>query len=148
MRQALDTLYKSSAALASIALIAICTIVFAQVALNMLDSLAATLFGIQMTILIPSYSLFSGYALGWATFLSLGYGFRKAVHIRVTLLEGRLNVGVRRYTLTLVALVGAVTSAFMAWHFSLLTHESWLWGDKASGLYLHRVVGTILNVVG
>lgn len=134
MRQALDTLYKLSAALASVALIAICAIVFSQVALNMIDSFSTNVFGRQMTVLIPSYSLFSGYALGWATFLSLGYGFRKAVHIRVTLLEGRLNLGVRRFTLTLVAVIGTVASGFMAWHFSHLAYESWLWGDKASGL--------------
>jgi len=134
MRNALDTLYKASAALAAFALIAIAAIVFAQVGLNLIDSLSTALFGAQMTLLIPSYALFSGYALGWATFLSLGYGFRQAVHIRVTILEGRLPLAARRLTLTLVSILGAVAAGFMAWHFAHLTYESWLWGDKASGL--------------
>jgi len=134
MRHALDRLYIFSAALAALALVAITSIVFVQVLFNTIDSVSTYLTGNPAGLLIPSYSMLSGYALGWATFLSLGLGFRRAVHIRVTLLESRLPAGSRYRALTLVALIGVVISALMAWNFLQLTWESWSWGDRASGL--------------
>lgn len=134
MRNALNMLYNFSAALAACALVMIAVIVFTQVSFNIIDAGIAAVSGKSLGLLIPSYSLFSGYALGWATFLSLGLGFRRAVHIRVTLIEGRLPRVPRLITLTLVSIIGAVTATVIAWNFAHLTWESWVWGDRASGL--------------
>lgn len=134
MRNSLDKLYRISGALAALSLFMIMAIVFGQVVLNIIDFVAQKTAGKSFGFLIPSYASFSGYALGFATFLSLGFGVRKAAHIRVTLVESTLNPKARRWTLTLVSLIGVVMGAMFSWSLGQLTYDSWMWGDTASGL--------------
>lgn len=134
MRRALDRLYSVSGGLAAVSLASICVLVFGQVALNMLDHAATRLLGRSFGLLIPSYASLAGYALAFATFLSLGFGLRRAVHIRITLLESRLPRLARRSTLTLVALLGVVLAAILAWSFATLAWQSYTWGDRDTGL--------------
>lgn len=134
MKHALELLYRLSGGLAACSLLAIALIVFTQVAFNLIDFVASWLFGTSLGLLIPSYAQLAGYALGFSTFLSLGLGFRQAAHIRVTLIEGRLPKALQRTTLTLVSAAGSIIAGFIAWSFAHLTWESWLWGDRASGL--------------
>jgi TRAP-type C4-dicarboxylate transport system permease small subunit len=134
MRKFLDGLYRLSGALAALSLVCIMLIVLGQVLLNILDYLAVTFFNTSFGLLIPSYSLFSGYALGFSTFLALGLGFRRAAHIRVTLLETRMPAAGRRVSLTLIALIGAMISGMFVVSLAELVMQSYEWGDRASGL--------------
>jgi len=135
MKQALELLYRFSGGLAACSLLAIALIVFTQVVFNLIDFIVGWLVGGgSLGLLIPSYAQFAGYALGFATFLSLGLGFRRAAHIRVTLIESRLPKALRRSTLILVSATGMAIAGLMAWSFGHLAWESWQWGDRASGL--------------
>lgn len=134
MRRILDSLYAVSGWMAALSLLMIAVIVFGQVAFNLIDYLGTLLLGRSFGLLIPSYALFSGYALCFATFLSLGLGFRHAAHIRVTLVEGRLPPALRRWTLTLVAAMGIGMGVLFVWYLGHLAYESWMWGDRATGL--------------
>ena len=134
MRKILDGLYTISAGLAALSLASIAAIVFGQVVFNTIDYVALRFFDQSFGLLIPSYSLFSGYALGFATFLSLGLGLRKAVLIRVTLLESKLPSPIRRGTLTIIALLGVMMGVLFTYSLGVLAYESFLWGDRASGL--------------
>ena len=134
MRHVLDTVYAISGGLASLSLLGIAVIVFTQVLFNVADFAAAQMIGRSIGLLLPSYAQLAGYALAFATFLSLGLGFRRAAHIRVTLLESRLPRALRRSSLTIISAIGAVLSGLMLWSFAGMTWESWQWGDRASGL--------------
>lgn len=134
MRNTLDGLYRFSGAVAALSLTMIMVIVFGQVVLNIIDFLALKFFNKSFGFLIPSYALFSGYALGFATFLSLGLGLRQAAHIRVTLVESTLSPRLRRSSLTVVALLGVLMGLLFTWSLGQLSYDSWRWGDTASGL--------------
>ncbi len=134
MRKLLDTVYRISGGLAAVSLLGITVIMFGQVLLNLIDYVAMSVFGRSYSLLIPSYALLSGYALAFSTFLSLGLGFRRAAHIRVTLVESRLPPRVRRGTLTAVALVGVVAGLIFTYSLGQLAFQSFMWGDRASGL--------------
>lgn len=134
MRKSLDTLYAVSGALAAFSLFMIMLIVFGQVMLNTIDFIALHVFGRSLGLLIPSYAQFSGYALGFTTFLSLGFGIRQAAHIRVTLVESALKPKARQISLTVVACVGVGMAALISYSLCELAWQSWQWGDTASGL--------------
>lgn len=134
MRKSLDMLYRVSGFFAAFSLFAIMLIVFGQVVLNILDFVSLRLFNKSYGFLIPSYASFSGYALGFATFLALGLGFRHSAHIRVTLVESMLHPLARRWSLTVVALLGVGIGVLFTWALGQQSYQSWLWGDTASGL--------------
>lgn len=134
MRNSLDQLYRFSGFLAAVSLLAIMVIVFGQVVLNIIDFVSLKFFNKSYGLLIPSYASFSGYALGFTTFLALGIGFRHAAHIRVTLVESMLTPFAQRWTLTLVSLLGVLMGGLFTWGLGQVSYESWLWGDTASGL--------------
>lgn len=134
MRKALDTLYRVTGLLAAASLVGIVVVVFGQVMLNIIDYIATRLFGVSFGLLIPSYTALSGYALAFATFLSLGLGLRKAAHIRVTLLEVRLPRPLQRATLTAITLIAAVTGGLFTYSLGQLAYQSYQWGDRGTGL--------------
>lgn len=134
MRIFLDTVYRISGGLAAISLVGITIIVFGQVVLNIIDYVSLMLFDTSYSLLIPSYALLSGYALAFATFLSLGLGFRRAAHIRVTLIESRLPPPARRSTLTIIAIIGVLIGILFTYSLGQLAYQSFQWGDRASGL--------------
>ena len=134
MRYTLDSLYRISGWSAAGSLIAIALIIFTQVVFNVINAAAGWFLGGSLRLLIPSYAQLAGYALGWTTFLSLGLGFRKAAHIRVTLIEGNLPRPLRRVNLTIIAALGVGLSVIMVWGFGHLVWASWQWDDRASGL--------------
>lgn len=134
VRNILDWIYRISAALAAASIVAITVIVCGQVLLNLADYVAKLATGRGFGLLIPSYVSLSGYALAFATFLSLGLGLRQAVHIRVTLLETHLPQALRRRTLLVVTLVGVGLSILFVYSFVKLTLQSYQWGDQSIGL--------------
>lgn len=134
MRKSLDLLYKISGVGAALSLIMIVLILFGQVTFNIIDYVAHTFFDKRFGMLIPSYAQFSGYALGCTTFLSLAMALRYGAHIRVTLLEVRLQPFVRRWTHTLVALMGVGVALLISYSLIELTIDSWMWNTTATGL--------------
>ena len=134
MRKYLDLLYRVSGGLAAASLVAITVLVALQVLFNVIDYVAIRLFGVSFGLLIPSYAALAGYALAFATFLSLGLGLRRAVHIRVTLLESQLPKPVRRLTLIVVALLGVVMGGIFVYSLAITTYQSYVWGDQGTGM--------------
>ncbi|MFW8565429.1 TRAP transporter small permease [Orrella sp. 11846] len=134
MRGLLDALYRISGFFAALSLVGIAVIVFGQVFLNLIDYLAMHLLGVSYSLLIPSYAMLSGYALAFATFLSLGLGLRRAAHIRITLLESKLPSPIRRGTLIVVCLSAVLMGVLFTVSLGNLAMQSYEWGDKASGL--------------
>ncbi|KAA0891206.1 TRAP transporter small permease [Pusillimonas sp. ANT_WB101] len=134
MRKTLDSLYMVSGGLAAASVVCIAVLVFGQVVFNIIDFVSLRLFERSFGLLIPSYAVLAGYALAFATFLSLALGLRKAVHIRVTLLESRLPTPVRRVTLILVATLGVVLGGMFTYSLAILTYQSYQWGDQGVGL--------------
>ena len=130
MRRALDRLYDAAGVLAALAILFICGIVTAQVALNVL----ARLGGPGWSFTIPSYADFAGYALASATFLALAHTLRRGAHIRVTLLSGRLPEAMRRPVDALVLLLAAGLAGFAAWWLWALVAESLHYGDTSPGM--------------
>lgn len=134
MRKLLDGLYRASGALAAASIVGITVIVCGQVALNLIDWLAKRIVGHGFGLLIPSYVSLSGYALAFATFLSLGLGLRHAAHIRVTLLEAHLPRVLRRGSLLVVTLIGIGIGVLFTSSFAQLAYQSYQWGDQSVGL--------------
>ncbi|MFA7669379.1 MAG: TRAP transporter small permease [Burkholderiaceae bacterium] len=134
MRLLLDRFYLGCGILSCISIVFIVAVVAAQVFLNTLDAIAEMLGLPGLGIMIPSYSMFSGYGLAFATFTALGPAIRNGAHIRVTLLQERLPGSVQRPLLVLIALVGTLIGALMTWAMLGMAYESWDFGDKSSGL--------------
>lgn len=134
MRKSLNLLYRISGAGAALSLLMIVVIIFGQVTFNIIDYVAHALFDKRFGLLIPSYAQLSGYALGFATFLSLAMALRHNAHIRVTLLEIRLKPTIRRWTHTFVALLGVIIAILISYSLIELTIDSWRWNNTATGL--------------
>lgn len=134
MRKSLNLLYRISGAGAALSLLMIVVILFGQVTFNIIDYVAHAFFDKRFGLLIPSYAQFSGYALGLATFLSLAMALRHNSHIRVTLLEVRLQPAVRRWTHTLLALLGVAVALIISYSLIELAIDSWRWNSTATGL--------------
>lgn len=134
MRKTLDTLYLAAGWGAAGSLVGIVIVVFGQVLLNIIDFVAMHLFDTSFGLLIPSYTALAGYALAFATFLSLGLGLRKAAHIRVTLLEVRLPQPVQRINLTIITLIAVGAGALFTYSLGQVAYQSYQWGDRGTGL--------------
>lgn len=83
MRRTIDALYAIGATLGALCLLGIVVLVVIQVASRWL------------AIPVAGATEFAGYAMVNSFFLPLGYTFRKAAHIRITLLIDRLSGGWR-----------------------------------------------------
>ena len=90
MRKLLDSLYLASGWAAACFIGAICTLVVAQVGLNLIDRVAGLATGTAIGLTIPSYADFTGFFLAAASFLALAHTLRQGGHIRVTLLISHL----------------------------------------------------------
>ena len=134
MRRLLDRFYGGCTVLSCISIVFIVAVVFLQVVLSTIDAAAAAVGMPGFGMMIPSYSMFSGYGLAFATFLALGPAIRRGAHIRVTLIQGRLPQSAQRVALALIALIGTIIGALMTWALVSMTYESWDFGDQSSGL--------------
>ncbi len=77
MRRQLDRIYLAAGWSAAFIILAIATLISAQVLLNF----ATRVFGLPLPSTIPSYADFSGFMLAAATFLAMPYTFRSGGHI-------------------------------------------------------------------
>lgn len=134
MRKLLNSLYKLSGGAAAVFLVAICLLVMAQVALNLLDRLSAAITGEAIGLTIPSYSDFTGFFLAAASFLALAYTLRDGSHIRVSLLLQGLPARVRHFVEIWCLAVGAAMAGYFTWYTASLVHESFVYGDLSSGM--------------
>ncbi len=122
LRAFLDRLYAVSGVLATICLGLIGALVLAQI------------IGRQLGVIVPSADDFAGYAMAASAFLGLAYAFRRGAHIRVTLLLGRYPPGWRRVMELALLVIATATSAYLAWHLTMLTWESFVFDDRAMGI--------------
>lgn len=134
MRRSLDLLYRSSGWAAALFILAICALIMAQVALNLIDKIASRFLGEAIGLTIPSYADFTGFFLAAASFLALAHTLREGGHIRVSLVVQNLPLRVRHWVeIWCVAMAGAVT-IFFTFYTALLTHESLVYHDLSPGM--------------
>lgn len=134
MRRVLDTLYAASGAAAGIFLVAICAVVAAQVAGNIVDRLLITFIGQPIGIIIPAYSDFAGFFLAASTFLALAHTLMRGEHVRVRLVLSRLPARMQRYAELWCAGVAAAATAAATYFTVKLTYDSWRFGDAVTGI--------------
>jgi TRAP-type C4-dicarboxylate transport system permease small subunit len=134
MRRLLDGLYQLSGWLAAGSLVAIATLVCAQVGLNIADTISSVVAAHTLGLSIPSYADLAGYLLAAASFLALAPTWRSGGHIRVTLALDRLpERHAFRAEVWGVSVAVGIT-AFLAFHVCGLGVESWRYGDVSPGL--------------
>lgn len=134
MRRILDRFYWICIVLSCVSIVFIVAVVFLQVALNVVDWGAERLGLPGIGLMIPSYSMFAGYGLAFATFLALGPALRRGVHIRVTLLHSQLPTRVQRCLFIFISCVAVISAVMITWALCSMAYESWEFGDRSSGL--------------
>lgn len=122
MRSPFDPIYKLSAFLAVVAMVAIAGIILADVTLRQ--------FGGQ----IRSSDDFAGFALAATGFLGLASTYRRGEHIRVGILldrvRGRARVAFEIFALTLAIIM----VAWASWWIGRLVYDSWRFHEVTMGL--------------
>jgi TRAP-type C4-dicarboxylate transport system permease small subunit len=134
MREPLNRLYWASNWFAALNVLAIATVVLAQVALNLVDRLSAVLGGQPLGLVVPSYAEFAGCFLAVASFAALASTFHAGGHIRVTLVLARVGRGANRALDLWSHGVAAAVSGFFTYNALALAWESWRYGDVSPGL--------------
>ena len=134
MRKFLDSLYLASGWTAAFFIGAICTLVVAQVCLNLIDRVSGLITGTAIGLTIPSYADFTGFFLAAASFLALAHTLRQGAHIRVTLLISHLPEPIARVLEFWCILVAAAISIFFSWYTAILVRESYDFHDLSPGM--------------
>lgn len=134
MRRILETFYRGSGGLAAVFLVLTCATVLTQVVFNLISMLADRLFGIAISLVLPSYADFAGYFFAASMFLGLGYSHHARAHIRVSILAERSPAPVR-VALELWCLgVSVLLTGYLAYRSILLVVASYRFGDLSFGL--------------
>lgn len=134
MRNFLDRLYLASGWLAAFFIAAICTLVVAQVCLNLIDRISGIITGTAIGLTIPSYADFTGFFLAAASFLALAYTIRQGAHIRVTLFISHVPAGAARLIEYWCVAVGAMISIYFSYYTAVLVWESYHFNDLSPGM--------------
>lgn len=134
MRRFLDGLYRVSGVLAAGFLVAICTIVLAQVGSNVIDKIATWLIGEPIGLLVPSYREFAGFFLASATFLALTHTLRVGGHIRVSLLIQHISPRRRRWIELWCLALATLLVGYFAFFTVLMVEEAYRFGDPSYGM--------------
>lgn len=133
-RRLLNTLYQVSALFGALSLIAICSVITLQVAFNAIDKLMLALAGEAIGLTVPSYSEISGLLLASGTFLALGYTFRQAAHIQVTLVLQHLPDRAREWSQRLSFAIAIGMVSFLTFYMGFITWEAWIYQDVTPGI--------------
>lgn len=133
-RRLLNTLYQGSALSGALTLIAICSVITLQVIFNAIDKLMLALAGEAIGLTVPSYSEISGLLLASGTFLALGYTFRQAAHIQVTLVLQHLPDRVRQWSQRLSFAIAIGMVSFLTFYMGFITWEAWIYQDVTPGI--------------
>ena len=134
MRKLLDSLYLASGWAAAFFIGAICSLVVAQVCLNLIDRISGLITGTAIGLTIPSYADFTGFFLAAASFLALAHTLRQGGHIRVTLLISNLPGPIARALEFWCILVAAAISIYFSWYTIILVRESYEFHDLSPGM--------------
>lgn len=134
MRKFLDSLYLASGWLAAFFIAAICTLVVAQVCLNLIDRIAGILTGTAIGLTIPSYADFTGFFLAAASFLALAHTLRQGAHIRVTLFISHLPDRIAGLLEFWCVAVAAAISVYFSYYTAFLVWESYQFHDLSPGM--------------
>ncbi len=121
MRRALDSLYAAGAVLGGLCLLGIVFLVVVQAVSRWL---AAPLAG---TPELAGYAMINGF------FLPFGYAFRKAAHIRISLVVDRLSGNARQAAELICLLVGFGLASYMAFYMCRMALFSLQIGDISQG---------------
>ncbi len=130
IRKALDSLYISSGAIASLLIAGICLLVCTQVLSNLITRFG----GLSINLTIPSYADFAGYMLAAASFLALAYTLTQGGHIRVNLLLTRLPTRAKWISEIFSFCACAFVSGYVTFYMGRLCLESYKFGDLSPGI--------------
>lgn len=120
MRRFLDALYKATAAMAGVFMIAL------------LIAVLLSILGRQLHFNIPGIDAYAGYMMAGAGFLALAHTLKRGEHLRVTLLIQALH-GQSRKALELFALSAASGLAGLAaWYSARLVWQSYAFHDVST----------------
>ena len=122
MRRFLDALYRSSAWLAGICMVAVLFFVVLTIVSRLLGFAA------------PGADAYAGYATAGAGFMALASTLKHGEHIRVTLLLGALKGRAHRVTEVVVLAIATTIAGFLAWYAVHLVWQSLEIGDISMGL--------------
>lgn len=132
MRKTLDRLYGIALACACLAMVAIATLVFVQVAGRVIDR-GADLAGMaRLGISVPSLAEFGGYLFAASTFLALPATLRAGVHVRVTLALKPMPPTIQKGFTLLVIALGFALAAYATYY---LGAQSWTALERGSVSY-------------
>jgi len=134
MRKVLSILYWGSSVFAGVFLVLICLIVVLQVGGNSIDRFLVWIVGEPIGFIIPSYADFAGFFLAACTFLAASYTLRTGGHIRVNLLIKRFPVPLKKWVELWCTGMTGIISAYLTYHTSRLTIESFQFGDLSPGM--------------
>ncbi|MCC4242277.1 TRAP transporter small permease [Thalassospira povalilytica] len=122
MRRSLNYLFKFSAGLAAVFMVAIALLILAQ-------SL-----GRLVGIAVHDANELAGFCLAAGTFLSLGPALRAGTHIRVMIILSHLQGGLRRVIESITLLAATFLGGYFAWWMAVLAEESFSYGDTSPGV--------------
>jgi len=117
----LDWLYRSSAVLAALCLIAIVLLILAQI------------IGRFYGFIIPSADDFAGYCMGASTFFALAHTLRSGGHIRVTMLINYVPKSIARGLEFFCIMFATLLTSYFAWFMVKVALESYHFGDVSQG---------------
>ena len=134
MRSILDGLYRTSAWVAALCLVAIVIMVMMQIIGCLVDG-ALRLAGYPpYGFLVAGLAEIAGYLLAVSSLLALASTLKAGGHIRVTVLLSNLGERARRVVEILVLSVAAALSIYMTWRIGLLAYDSWQFNEVSYGL--------------
>lgn len=134
MRNFLDFIYRISGGIAAFFLVAIFSVVIAQVILNIINSAFQYFTGMPLGWMIPSYASFAGYFLGAATFFALAYTLQRGEHVRVSLVLQSVAPKIRVWLEAICCLTGLFLMGLTTYFFGGLILESWKFNDRSFGM--------------
>ena len=134
MRRALDTLYAAALWASALCLLAIGTLVGAQLAGRLLDGTLALLHLPRTDFVILSLAEICGYLLAAASFLALAGTLKSGNHIRVTMLLSLVGEGARRLLEIWAFGLAAAAAAYMTWQLATFAWVSFQFGDVSPGV--------------
>lgn len=134
MRKALDQLYGAALVGACLAMIAIATLVFAEVLGRVADRLAMLAGVARFGFTVPSLAEIGGFLFVAASFLALPATLRAGGHVRVTLALRAFGPRSERAMNVLVLLVAIGLTGFALWSVWTMTYTSYLRGSVSIGI--------------
>lgn len=134
MRTFLDSLFQTTLWLSALCLVAIASMVGAQLAGRLVD-IVLTLVGLPTTgFVILSLAEIAGYLLAAASFLALAGTLKAGAHIRVTMLLAMLSEKWRHKVELWAFGASAVFAGYMTWQLALFAFVSWQFNEVSTGV--------------